>query len=60
LLDQVLDAIRLKRYKSSLSALLFLYHEVLNLDIADIDAVRAKRPEYMPTVLIKEAIAVIQ
>ena len=44
-----------------LSALLFLYREVLNLDIASIDAVRAKRPQHVPTVLAKaEAIAVIQ
>ena len=45
----------------ALSALLFLYREVLNLDMAGIDAVRAKRPQYVPTVLTKqEAIAVIQ
>ena len=42
----------------ALSALLFLYREVLNLDIAGIDAVRAKRPQPVPTVLTKtEAIA---
>ncbi len=29
----------------ALSALLFLYREVLKLDIADIKAVRAKRPQ---------------
>jgi integron integrase len=45
----------------ALSALLFLYREVLDLDMADIDAIRAKRPQYVPTVLTKhEAIAVIQ
>jgi integrase len=45
----------------ALSALLFLYREVLNLDMAGIDAVRAKRPQYVPTVLTKqEAIAVLQ
>lgn len=45
----------------ALSALLFLYREVLNLDVAGIDAVRAKRPQYVPTVLTKqEALAVIQ
>ncbi len=42
----------------ALSALLFLYREVLNLDIARIDAVRAKRPQSVPTMLTKqEAIA---
>jgi len=45
----------------ALSALLFLYREVLNLNMAHTDAVRAKRPQYVPTVLTKqEAIAVIQ
>ena len=42
------------------SALRFLYQEVLNLERSGIDAVRAKRPQYVPTVLTKEeAIAVI-
>jgi integron integrase len=45
----------------ALSALLFLYREVLKLNMAGIDAIRAKRPQYVPTVLTKqEAIAVIQ
>ena len=45
----------------ALSALLFLDREVLHLDIAGIDAVRAKRPQSVPTVLTKqEAISVIQ
>jgi integron integrase len=45
----------------ALSALLFLYREVLNLDMAGIDAVRTPRPQYVPTVLTKhEAIAAIQ
>lgn len=44
----------------ALSALLFLYREVLNLKRSGIDAVRAKQPQYVPTVLTKEeAIAVI-
>lgn len=38
----------------ALSALLFLYREVLKLDIADIDAIRAKRPQYVPTVMTKQ------
>jgi integrase len=45
----------------ALSALLFLYRKVLNLEMSGIDAVRAKRPQYVPTVLTKqEAIAVLQ
>lgn len=39
----------------ALSALLFLYREVLQLDLdRSIDAVRAKRPKRLPTVLTKE------
>ena len=45
----------------ALSALLFLYREVLKLDLTDIDAVRAKRPQCVLTVLTKPgAIAIIQ
>lgn len=40
--------------KQALSALPFLYREVLNLDVTGIDAVRAKRPQYVPTVLTKD------
>ena len=37
------------------NALLFLYREVLNIDIADqINAVRAKRPVRLPTVMSKD------
>lgn len=38
----------------ALSALLFLYREVLNLEMLGIDAVRAKRPQNVPTVLTKQ------
>jgi hypothetical protein len=45
----------------ALSTLLSLYREGLNVNVTGIDVVRAKRPQYMPTVLSKqEAIAVIQ
>jgi integrase len=41
----------------ALSALLFLYREVLNLELnAPVDAIRAKRPRYLPTVLTKEEV----
>lgn len=45
----------------ALSALLFLYREVLHQDLgANIDAIRAKRPKNLPTVLTPdEALAVI-
>lgn len=44
-----------------LSAILFLYREVLHQDLGkNIDAVRAKRPQHLPTVLTPEkALAVI-
>lgn len=45
----------------ALSALLFLYREVLDMEVAGVNAIRAKRPQYVPTVLTKqEAIAVIE
>jgi integron integrase len=45
----------------ALNALLFLYRDVLKLELTEISAVRAKRSQYLPTVLTKEeAKAVIQ
>jgi len=38
----------------ALSALLFLYREVLCQDLGPVDALRAKRPKRLPTVLSKE------
>ena len=38
----------------ALSALLFLYREVLHQDLGPIDALRAKRPKRLPTVLTKD------
>jgi site-specific recombinase XerD len=38
----------------ALSALLFLYREVLHQDLGPVDALRAKRPKRLPTVLTKE------
>ena len=40
----------------ALSALLFLYREVLRRDLGPIDALRAKKPKRLPTVLTKEEI----
>ena len=40
----------------ALSALLFLYREVLKKDLGPIDALRAKKPKRMPTVLTKEEV----
>jgi integron integrase len=38
----------------ALSALLFLYQEVLHQDLGPIDAMRAKKPKRLPSVLTKE------
>jgi len=38
----------------ALSALLFLYREVLHQDLSPVDALRAKRPKRLPTVLTKD------
>jgi integrase len=38
----------------ALSALLFLYREVLHQDLGPVDALRAKRSKRLPTVLTKE------
>lgn len=40
----------------ALSALLFLYREVLRQDLGPIDALRAKKPKRLPTVLTKEEV----
>ncbi|MBD2054572.1 integron integrase [Oculatella sp. FACHB-28] len=45
----------------ALNALLFLYREVLKLEVSQVNAIRAKRTQYLPTVLTKEeALTVIQ
>jgi integron integrase len=45
----------------ALNALLFLYREVLDLDVSNVNAIRAKRSQYLPTVLTQaEARLVIQ
>lgn len=45
----------------ALSALLFLYKDVLHQEIGSVDAVRARKPKRLPTVLTKpEALRVLQ
>ena len=45
----------------TLNAILFLYREVLNLEVAGVSAIRAKRTQYLPTVLTpQKARAIIQ
>jgi site-specific recombinase XerD len=44
----------------ALSALLFLYEQVLKQELgAQLDAIRAKRSEYLPTVLTPEEVNLI-
>jgi site-specific recombinase XerD len=46
--------------KQALSALLFLYQQVLQQDLdSRVDAIRAKRPQYLPTVLTPEEVRAI-
>jgi integron integrase len=40
----------------ALCALLFLYNEVLHIDVGPVDAVRAKKPKRLPTVLSKDEV----
>lgn len=45
----------------ALNAPLFLYHNVLKMEVAQVNAIRAKRTQYLPTVLTKEeALNIIQ
>lgn len=43
----------------ALNALVFLYREVLKLELAGIDAVRAKRTNHLPVVLTQEEVKVL-
>ena len=38
----------------ALSALLFLFRELLHQDLGPVDALRVKRPNWLPTVLTKD------
>jgi hypothetical protein len=40
----------------ALSALLFLYHQVLELQLGRVDAIRAKRPERLPVVMSRSEV----
>ena len=43
----------------ALSAILFLYNNVLNQELGKLDAIRAKRSKYLPTVLTKAEVRAI-
>ena len=43
----------------ALAALLFLYHDVLGIDIGRLDAVRARRPKRVPTVLSRAEVGLL-
>jgi Phage integrase, N-terminal SAM-like domain len=51
----VRDKVAASTQNQALSALLFLYREVLGVDLPWLnDVVRAKRPQYLPVVLTRE------
>jgi integron integrase len=50
----VKETVAASTQNQAFSALLFLYREVLHQDLGPIDALRAKRPRRLPTVLTKE------
>jgi integron integrase len=43
----------------ALNAIVFLYREVLGIDLGKFDAVRARRPKRLPTVLAPEEVAMV-
>ena len=56
----VTEKVAASTQNQALSALLFLYRTVLELDLdLNIDAVRAKRSQYIPTVLSKEEVRAV-
>jgi len=50
----VKDHVAASTQNQALSALLFLYREVLHQELGPVDALRAKRPKRLPTVLTKD------
>lgn len=61
-IEMFLTALAVKEHVSSstqnqgFNALLFLYQQVLGIDLPKVDAVRAKRPKRLPTVLSPEEV----
>lgn len=54
------DKVAASTQNQALSALLFLYREVLNLELdLNLDAIRAKRTRYLPTVLTPEEVKAV-
>jgi integron integrase len=43
----------------ALNALVFLYTQVLGLELGQLDAIRARRPKYLPTVLAPEEVQLV-
>ncbi len=52
-------AVSASTQNQALSALLFLYRTVLNQDLGQLDALRAKRSRYLPTVLSKHDVRAV-
>lgn len=52
----IIDNVAASTQNQALSALLFLYKFVLEQELPSVDALRAKKSQYLPTVLTKEEI----
>src|SRR5262245_48670066 len=52
----VIDNVSASTQNQALGALLFLYRDVLHQDIGTLDAVRARRPQRVPTVLSRQEV----
>ena len=50
------ESVAASTQNQALSALLFLYRQVLNQDLGPIDALRAKKPKRLPTVLTRDEV----
>jgi integron integrase len=55
----VVDNVSASTQNQALSALLFLYKFVLDQELASVDALRAKRSRYLPTVLTKQEVQIV-
>jgi integron integrase len=55
----IVDNVAASTQNQALSALLFLYKFVLDQELESVDALRAKRSRYLPTVLTKQEVQIV-
>ena len=53
------DHVSASTQTEALSAILFLYRHVLNVDLGDLEIVRARRPQHLPVVLTRQEVTSI-